>query len=221
MDFSPLAPYYRVLEAILAAGTLQRMRAFGLDRLPTVPHVLIVGDGHGRGTETILRAVPGATVTVVELSARMIAVARQRLSRRGLDPDRVAWICADIREWRASPAQFDAIVTQFVLDCFSAADVDAVVARLGARARPGAVWLLADFAIPARGWMRWRAIIIHRLMYAFFRRVVGLEARELTPPDRALARCGFVLEARRSASAGLVHADVWVRGRSDRENVPA
>lgn len=207
------------MEAVLAAGTLQRLRVAGLAALAARPRMLIVGDGHGRSTEGVLRAMPEATITIVEMSPRMIEVARRRLRRLGLPLGRVAWRCADIRTWTAPPATFDVIVTHFVLDCFTPEDVDAVVRRLGQLARRDSIWLLTDFRLPAQGWRRARARVIHRLMYAFFRLVVGLEARALTPPDAALVRSGFVLRRRRLASAGLLHADVWARGRGVRPRV--
>ncbi|MEJ7665796.1 MAG: hypothetical protein WKG07_42895 [Hymenobacter sp.] len=51
--------------------------------------------------------------------------------------------------------QFDAILTFFVLDCFTEAALPRALARLQAARRPGAPWLVADFRPARQGWRRW------------------------------------------------------------------
>jgi hypothetical protein len=235
MSFDFLAPHYRWMEAVLAGRTLQRARLRWLDALEGRMNLLIVGEGPGRLLEEILRRFPQADVTVVELSGAMTDVARRRLRTKGFSLERVRWIQADVRAWdfadgggsdgnggdggrrggvAGGRVSFDAVITPFVLDCFSSADVAAVVEKLGVAARgDDAVWLVADFQMPERrGWRRWRARAIHALMYWFFRVATGLEASRVTEPDEALARAGFVLRRRAVFNAGLVRSDLWARG---------
>ena len=212
MNFDRLAPFYRAAEWLLAGRTLQRARERWLGELAGRRDILLVGEGHGRGLEAVLRAAPAAEVTVVEASAGMIAVAQARLRRKGLAGRRVHWVHADVRDWAPPAGRFDAVLTQFFLDCFAPEALEAVVARLGAAADGGAVWLLSDFRIPEAGWRRRRAQAIHRLMYLFFNYATRLEARRLTPPDAALRAAGFRLRGRAGFCQGLVHADVWSRG---------
>jgi len=75
-----------------------------------------------------------------------------------------------------------------------------------------AVWLVADFAVPAQGPARWRARAVHALMYAFFRGAVGLPARRLTPPDALLRWHGFERVREQTFNWGLLRAEVWRRG---------
>ncbi|MEO6245458.1 MAG: class I SAM-dependent methyltransferase, partial [Opitutaceae bacterium] len=107
--------------------------------------------------------------------------------------------------------RFDAIVTYFFLDCFPPEELTAVIDQLAGCATDDAIWLVADFALPARGVACWRARAAHYLMYAFFRRAVALPARRLTPPDERLRSHGFERSSRREFSLGLLHADVWER----------
>ena len=54
-------------------------------------------------------------------------------------------------------------------------------------------------------------LVIHALMYAFFRASTGIEARRVTPPDADLAAAGFTLVRRELSNFGLLHADLWAR----------
>ena len=219
MNFDRLAPFYRGAEWVLAGRTLQRARERWLGELADRRRILVAGEGHGRGLESVLRAASAAEITVVEASAGMIAVARARLRRKGLPGDRVRWIQADIRGWSPPAGYFDAVVTQFFLDCFAPATVDAVVSCLAAAADERAVWLLSDFRIPETGWRRRRAEWIHHVMYLFFKYAAGLEADRLTPPDEALCAAGFRLHGRAGFCEGLIHADAGRRAGDGSEGV--
>jgi hypothetical protein len=48
-------------------------------------------------------------------------------------------------------------------------------------------------------------------MYAFFRLVARLPARQLTSPDDALRRYGFALRERGVSEWGLLRSDKWTR----------
>jgi hypothetical protein len=75
-------------------------------------------------------------------------------------------------------------------------------------------WLVTDFCEPPGGWRKWRARIILRTMYWFFRWATDLPARRLTAPEAILASNGFKLLARRTFEWGLLHSDLWVQERS-------
>ena len=107
--------------------------------------------------------------------------------------------------------RFDLIVTHFFLDCFPAAQLAAVIELLADSASAGANWLIADFMVPERGWQRWRARLILWLAYAFFRRVTGLSAKRIVPPDEFLVRAGFSLRRQMRSEWGLLRSDLWCR----------
>jgi ubiquinone/menaquinone biosynthesis C-methylase UbiE len=205
MNFDRLAPHYDWMEGLTAGSLLQRARTQWLGELRGRQRILSVGEGHGRFAAACSGRFPEADLTCVELSAGMLARAQRRL---GSANPRVTWHLGDVLAWEVE-GSFDAIVTCFFLDCFPPATLREVIARLARSAAPGAVWLVVDFALPARGPARWRARAVHGLMYAFFRRVVDLPARSLAPPDPVLEAHGFQLAARREFNAGLIRSDVW------------
>jgi trans-aconitate methyltransferase len=208
MSFDRLAPHYDWLEAFTAGARLQRARTAWLPALRGCRRILSVGEGHGRFAEACAAAYPDAELTCVEASARMLQRAQRRLAG---SPARVTWQQSDVFSWQ--PAEkYDAIVTCFFLDCFTPAELATVIEKLSACARPAAVWLVADFAVPERGLPRWRARATHALMYAFFRRATALSARRVTPPDDLLRAHGFTLMGRRETEWGLLRSDLWQRG---------
>lgn len=216
MSFDGIARHYDWLEDFTAGKRLERMRAAGLDALAGRRRILSMGEGHGRFAAACAARHPDAELTCVDASEQMLARARRRVAEtlaRVPTPraePRITWQCANALEW-SSPREFDAIVTCFFLDCFPPEILALVIARLAASAAPDAVWLNVDFAVPSRGWTRWRAQAIHALMYAFFRPVTKLPARRWTAPDGLFAAQGFRLLRREEGEWGLLRADVWRR----------
>lgn len=206
MNFDRLAPHYDWMETVIAGKRLQQARVFWLEELKGRQRILSVGEGHGRFSKAFVERFPESEVTVLDASERMLARAQRRLG----PADNVRWHCGDVLTWE-SDTPFDAIVTCFFLDCFPPDVLAVVVERLARCSGPDAVWLVVDFALPSRGFARWRAQVIHGLMYTFFRHAVDLPARCLTPPDDLLRRHGFALAARREFEWGLVRADLWRR----------
>ncbi len=207
MNFDRLAPHYHWMEALSGGGLLQQARTIWLDELKDCRRILSAGEGHGRFAAACTARFPMAELTCMEASAAMIAVAQTHLGRSG---DSVRWHHAELLHWQ-NEEKFDALVTCFFLDCFPPEELTAVIANLAIRAAPQAVWLVVDFALPAHGLARWRAQVVHTLMYFFFRRVVALPARRLSAPDHLLRAQGFQLIARRTYNWGLLRADVWQR----------
>ncbi len=209
MSFDWLAPHYGWMETVLAGPWLQRARLAWAEELAGCEHLLVVGIGHGRELGPLLRMHPALRITAVDASAGMLQAARCRLP--AAEAARVEWVQAVLPAWTPPSAGFDVVATPFFLDCFPPGELAAVVRTLAGATRPGAIWLLSDFAVPERGLAHWRARVIHAAMYVFFRWATRLPARRLTSPDVLLAQAGFVLGGRRRFNFGLIHADVWRR----------
>jgi ubiquinone/menaquinone biosynthesis C-methylase UbiE len=211
MSFEVLAPHYRWLEFVLAGNKLQLCRTAFLSQAAEPNQVLILGEGNGRFLLECRKRFTRAQITCVDASAKMLNLARQRLVAESLPMNRVEFFHADALEWTPPRNSFDLLVTNFFLDCFRPEQLERIIAVLAASAKPTATWWLADFQIPAEGFPRLRALLIHRLMYAFFRVVTRLPACKLTPPDPFLRAHGFVLQRRLVREWGLLHADEWKR----------
>jgi len=213
MSFDTLAPQYRNMESILAGNILQRCRTAFLAEAATSRRALLLGEGPGRFLVELLRANPRVEVTCVERSPRMIEEARREVKRNGLGDERVTFELKDALTWQPPFGVFDLVVTNFFLDCFRHDELGKLISTVAASASDDARWLLVDFRLPNCGWRKWRAKAVLALMYAFFRVTTGLSASRLTPPTGFLEAAGFRLVDQRLANFGLVHSDLWQRGK--------
>jgi hypothetical protein len=108
-----------------------------------------------------------------------------------------------------APATYDAVVTLFFLDCFTADQVAAIVARVTPALSAGSPWLFADFAVPAGRLASWRARIWLRVLYLFFRWQTGLAARSLPPSEPLLRARGFQCREEQDFDRGFVRSAVY------------
>ncbi|MFZ0827490.1 MAG: class I SAM-dependent methyltransferase [Verrucomicrobiia bacterium] len=212
MNFDRLAANYHWMEKLFAGGLMQRCRTTFLAHTKDRRHALLVGEGTGKFLVELLRANPRIQITCVEQCEGMIQQARQRLAREKLDGSHINFQQIDVLHWKPPPGEFDLVVTNFFLDCFRAEQLQKLIPRLAESATNDAIWLLADFRVPERGWRRWRAGAILASLYLFFKLMTSLSASWLTPPDNFLTDSGFKLSDRRLLSFGLAHADFWSRG---------
>ena len=211
MNFDLLAPHYRWMEWILAGQRLQRARTAFLNRIPAPHHALLLGEGVGRCLLALLKSSPETEVACVDSSHAMLERCRASVLAAGWPQSQVRFYHADIRDWEMPGARFDLIISHYFLDCFCAQQVPEVVGRIARHASPDASWLVADFYQPPRGWRALRCRLILRVMYAFFRTAVQLDAQRLTPPDASLQANGFSLRERRLYEWSLLHSDWWQR----------
>jgi ubiquinone/menaquinone biosynthesis C-methylase UbiE len=218
MSFDRLAPHYTWMERALAGPRLQRCRTAWIDALAGCERILIVGVGHGHFLRACARQFPHAEIVSVDASAPMLAHAQRHARREQLDLTRLRFVHAALPDWQPPAAHFDAIVTNFFLDCFPPEELAVVIGTLARGLRPHARWLNADFAVPARGWARHRARAVHAMMYAFFRPLAGVRARRVTEPDGLLRAQGFTLARRRASEWGLLRADLWTRADATMPN---
>jgi hypothetical protein len=107
--------------------------------------------------------------------------------------------------------QLDLIVTHFFLDCLSQPEVDTLTARLASQFRPGALWLVSDFALPANSLLRPFARLYIASLYAAFRMLTGLRVRHLADPQSSLRSNGLRCIARRTLLGGLLYTELWRR----------
>jgi ubiquinone/menaquinone biosynthesis C-methylase UbiE len=206
--FDGLARLYRPLEYLAFGRDLERARFVHLGRLQHCRAILVLGEGDGRCLARLVRAAPWARIDCLDLSPAMLASAARRLDG-GEAEARVHFQQADLLTAKFPPAHYDAVVTFFLLDCFTAPQAGRIMRRIQASLQPGALWLWADFHLPARGYPRLRARVWLAVLYGFFRWKTGLPARGLPPVERFFADQGWVALTECSWQLGLVRSVVW------------
>lgn len=205
MKIGRMAQWYRWIEYAAFGRALENRRFAFLPRLVSSRRVLILGEGDGRTLARLLTLAPSAHFDVVELSPEMIALARKRTN----GSDRVTFHCEDARGMDCPAGRFDAIVTNFFIDCFDEGDARRMVRRLANTLRPDGIWLMSEFTIPPDGWRRWHAQLWIWTMYRFFRATTGLRSRALPPIDKLMRESGMQRIEQETERAGLMVSEVW------------
>lgn len=206
MNFDRVAAPYYWLETIVFGDQLQQARVAFVRAIDRPRRALLVGEGNGRFLAELLRAHPGLQVDCIEASGRMIALAQCALGAA-----QVTFIQADIRAVALSRNSYDLIVTHFLLDCFSEETLPPLIGRLADAAMAEALWLVADFCHPPRGWRRWRARVLIGTMYSFFRAVAGIEARQLVDYRPVLRQQGFECVREMILPNEMIRSELWQR----------
>ena len=197
MSWNALAPWYRWLEYAAFGRGLQRRRLAYLPQMADARSALVLRDGDGRFLAALVEANSQVVIDYVDGSEGM----RKLAARRNGGCERVRFHVADARTWDGAADRFDLVVSHFFLDCFSTADADAIIGRVGARMTPDARWIVSEF----------RAAVSVTTLYFLSGLLTELDTRKLPKYENAFARHGFTLSEQQTAAGGLLCSQVWVR----------
>ena len=206
MNCDPIARLYRWIEYAVFGKSLQRRRKASLGSVPDARRVLALGDGDGRALVTLLQSAPEAHVTYVDVSAKMLKLARSRTLAKPENAERVEFRQHDARVLPLEQGRYDVIVTHFFLDCFDESDLPWLIDKIASAAAPEARWIISEFR-PAH---RFAGLLIP-VMYAFFGRAAGLKTRRLIDHHPHLSRNGFRLRQSEHTWDGMLASELWVR----------
>lgn len=196
VDCDGIAHWYRWLEYAGFGRALERRRQAFLGDVADARRVLALGDGDGRALAELLTAAPYACVDYIDVSARMLALARLRAGS-----ERVAYRNEDAQVAALPIAEYDLIVAHFFLDCFDETELEPLIARLSETAAPRSRWLISEFR--GNSWLI-------RALYLFFRIATGLRTRRLVDHHPILKRYGFRLVRHEDSWRGLLASELWV-----------
>lgn len=217
-NFDGVARLYRWAEYAALGRLLEHVREHFLDCLGGSREALLLGDGDGRFTATLLRTHPHIQATAVDASGGMLRLLAQRC---GFAAERLQTVQGSLPEvlqaerLRRAVQSPDLVVSHFVLDCFAQAEVEAIVrsaAALGSGS--GVLWLLSDFGEPHRRGLRLAGRLYVRALYAAFGVLTGLAVRRLPDPQAALRAAGFRRLVRYERLNGLLYSELWAFGEN-------
>ncbi len=221
-SFNRIARIYRWAEYLTLGPLLQRTRTHFLADLPALQPALkiepgtalVLGDGDGRFLARLLAQQTRLQAVAIDSSDAMLGLLRHRcrLYSDRLQTHQVSAVeFFDQGQWKGCA---DLIVTHFFLDCLTQPELDRLANRMAAHTRPGALWLLSDFAIPSHPWLAPLAALYIRLLYLAFRVLTGLRVTHLPDRASALSAAGFHRIARHSLLCGLLYTEIWQRDES-------
>jgi len=144
--FSTVAPRYDFVTRAFSYGMDAAWKREGLAgaRLPEKPVVLDLASGTGDFSALAARRYPGARTVAVDLTERMLHLARER------GVEHVA--CADAGALPFADGTFDAVFVGYGLRNF--ADLGRAVAEIERVTRRGGAWVSLDFFLPANPLIR-------------------------------------------------------------------
>src|SRR5258705_8337568 len=108
MNCDPIARWYRWFEYIGFGRALERRRSALLKCVADARRILVLGEGDGRGLAALLRVNRTATADTIDLSARMLTLARARAGS-----ERVNYHHGNALAMPLPDAEYDLIVAHF------------------------------------------------------------------------------------------------------------
>ncbi|HET9054496.1 MAG TPA: class I SAM-dependent methyltransferase, partial [Cyclobacteriaceae bacterium] len=161
------APVYACLSRIVFGKTIERAQHHFLNLIKPHDQVLILGGGSGDLLRTLLKLQPHITVDYIDISPRMIALAKQKTPETA--PVNFIVGSAD-----NIPGTYSVVITNFYLDLFSTETLKRIIGKIKCHVQPDGRWLVTDFV--SEKW--WHKLMLW-LMYRFFRIATGIEAKRL------------------------------------------
>jgi SAM-dependent methyltransferase len=201
MNCDWIAPHYWWIEMLGMGRTLERRRRWFLPRVQNARRALVLGDGDGRFLRELLRGNSMVRADYVDLSGRMLELARRKAGE-----DRVVYRRADARALDSTPEEYDLIATHFFFDCFNQHELETLISRIASAAAPGARWIVSEFctaSIPTR--------LVVQVLYLIFRITTALKNQSLVDHRPILSARGFRLIDTSPSRGGLVVSELWER----------
>ena len=144
--FSTIAPRYDFITRAFSYGMDRRWKRAGVEqaRLSERAVVLDLASGTGDFSRLVERQCPGARAVAVDITERMLRLAR----RSGVD----SAVCADAGRLPFADASFDAVFVGYGLRNFP--DLALAVREIARVTRPGGMLVSLDFFLPSNRLLR-------------------------------------------------------------------
>ena len=201
MNCDLIAPHYWWIERLGMGRALERRRRWFLPEIDNALRALVLGDGDGRFLRELLRRNTVVRADYVDLSRRML-----QLARHNAGPERVDYRQADALTLDLRREEYDLIATHFFFDCFGPNELQLLIRRVAEAAKPGAQWIVSEFRppnLPAR--------LLVSALYLFFGITTGLKTRQLVDHRPILRSQGFRLTKASHSRGALVVSELWER----------
>jgi SAM-dependent methyltransferase len=201
MNCDRIASHYWWIERLGMGRALERRRRWFLPQLDSARRALVLGDGDGRFLRELLRSNTGVRADYVDLSRRMLELARDNAGA-----ERVTYQRADALTVELPRDEYDLIATHFFFDCFGSGELKTLIGRAADSAKPRARWVVSEFCVSS---IAARQLI--KALYLFFRITTGLKTRQLADHRPMLRSHGFRLIDASHSHCALVVSELWER----------
>lgn len=216
--FDNIAPTYDGLNHVLSLNIdrLWRRRVVRIVRRTGAKRIMDMATGTGDLAIAMAKRIDGSHILGVDLSEKMLDVARSKIRRQGLD-ERIVLQHGDAEHLESiAPASLDAVTVAFGVRNFD--DLAGGLQQIFRTIRPGGTFVVLEFSTPRNRVIRWfYAQYSHRLLpqiggwvskdkraYVYLPESVD----EFPAPEsfcQMLHDAGFDRIERRSLSCGIAH----------------
>jgi SAM-dependent methyltransferase len=151
LGFDVLTPLYDpVVRLTLREEAIKRRL---VERAAIWPGMRVLDFGCGTGTlvRLVAESCPGAHLIGVDVDPAILALARQKLARSGID---VEWHCGRLEEAGVPDGSLDRVLTSLVLHHLTTSEKEDTLATVRRLLRPGGELHVADFGPPHNLLMR-------------------------------------------------------------------
>lgn len=202
-NYDNSAWFYDRLSRVVYGRTLIKAQTHFLHNIPANSNILIAGGGTGLLLEAIAKVhPPDLQITYVELSAKMLA----RAKNRNAGSNKVTYINKPVESAGLSTG-FDVIITPFLLDSLSPISFINIFAGLDALLKPGGLWLNTDFQLNGKWWHK----PLLKSMYFFFRLMRCVETTELPDINGEFAMHGYRLAEQKMFFKEFITTSVYIK----------
>jgi ubiquinone/menaquinone biosynthesis C-methylase UbiE len=182
-NYNRSAAFYDRLSRVVFGDALIRAQVYLLTFIPPASQVLIIGGGTGWILDEITKIQPSRlNITYVELSENMIAMSR----KRNVGNNQAEFINQAIEEVNAI-ASYDVLITPFLFDNYTDANLPAVFTHIHGMLKPGGRWLYTDFQLTGKWWQ----YAMLKSMLLFFKLLCGVESWHLPNVNIEFKRFGY------------------------------
>lgn len=178
-----IAGIYDLLASMVFGSHLQKAQTAYLHHVTPQSSLLIIGGGSGWILKEILKRSSPSSIFYLETSAAMLELARKewgKIDKKVRGKTAIRFVHGSEEDIPAE-SKFDAVLTFFLLDCYTTPEAGLLMKKLKNHLRAEGLWLFADFRIDMNSFNRfWQKLFIN-IMYLFFGLSCGLKNRSL--PD--------------------------------------
>jgi len=164
--FDKLAPKYDDLAEWMFGGALKSASTKFLGDLPKNSRILLLGGGTGYLLRKLLEESEPSEIINIDISAAMQDMSKDAVSDHPAK-EIIHFFEGKVFDW-TDEAQFDVVITPFVLDCIPDGELQETVKKLFGLLRHEGHWLHVDFRIPENGRNRRRGKRLAKILYFYF-----------------------------------------------------
>lgn len=206
-NYDLIASWYDCLSRIVFLKSQVNAQKEQLSFIKNHQKVLIIGGGTGWILEEIAKTHQNLQIIFVEISANMIALAKQKK----WGENQVNFVHLPIENFN-NEEFYDVIITAFLFDNFARNRAEMVFEKLNHKLKQKGLWLFADFS-NLYTTKRWQFMFL-KIMYFFFKKVARVEAKELVDMYPYFIKNNFAVLQKKHYYGNFIDAFVFEKNKS-------